>query len=487
MLLSTERPRRLRYRRLSPSSLSSFLKRKGRFHPYSPTKAKRDASESLGEPFFLFKKKWSMQESFQLTPKQAEYIKCANHRWNVACGAVRSGKSYLQVSYTILARLVDRKGKRGLRVILGATRANIERNILQPMRDIYGDSVATSINSQNFCRILGEKVYCIGADNVRQVAKIRGSEIAYCAIDEATDINPDVFEMLKSRLSLPWSCCDITTNPSNPNHWFKEFLDSADRGVDIYLQSYTIYDNPFLPADYVRALEAEYMGSVWYDRYILGLWTLAEGLVYPNYINALTDEDITNPANEIVLSLDYGTSNPFAVLRWEKKDTWYITNEIYYSGRDSGVQKTDSEYLEMLEDLCRDKILHNEEKAYVTAFGERVVERIPVIVDPSAASFIALLRQSRHFRPLGANNSVLNGIRDTSSCINAGLFKVSSKCENWKKEAQSYVWDDKSTEDKPIKDNDHLMDAMRYFVNTMRLFHRVTDHNPIIESMGRRM
>ena len=130
-----------------------------------------------------------MQDSFELTQKQAEYIRNADHRWNVACGAVRSGKSYCQISYCIPSRLVERKGLRGLRVILGATRAPIERNILQPMRDIYGDSVATSINSQNNCRILGEKVYCIGADNVRQVARIRGSEIAYCAIDEATDIN----------------------------------------------------------------------------------------------------------------------------------------------------------------------------------------------------------------------------------------------------------------------------------------------------------
>ena len=124
-----------------------------------------------------------MQSNFELTLKQADYIRNANHRWNVACGAVRSGKSYCQISYCIPMRLLERKGKRGLRVILGATRANIERNILQPMRDIYGDSVATGINSQNQCKILGEKVYCIGADNVRQVAKIRGSEIAYCAID----------------------------------------------------------------------------------------------------------------------------------------------------------------------------------------------------------------------------------------------------------------------------------------------------------------
>ena len=244
-----------------------------------------------------------MQTSFELTEKQAEYIRNATHRWNVACGGVRSGKSYCQISYCIPQRLVERKGLRGLRVILGATRSNIERNILQPMRDIYGDGVASSINSQNYAKIMGEKVYCIGADNVRQVAKIRGSEIAYCAIDEATDINQEVFEMLKSRLSLPWSTCDITTNPSSPSHWFKGFLDTRFNGVDIYLQEYTIYDNPFLPADYVRSLEAEYAGSVWYDRYILGLWTQAEGLIYPMYTEALEDAS-PDVFSEYVLSID---------------------------------------------------------------------------------------------------------------------------------------------------------------------------------------
>ena len=199
---------------------------------------------------------------------------------------------------------MERKGKRGLRVILGATRANIERNVLQPMRDLFGDSIASSINSNNYANIMGERVYCIGADNIRQVAKIRGSEIAYCAIDEATDINEDVFEMLKSRLSLPWSCCDVTTNPSSPNHWFKAFLDSRSKGVDIYLQEYTIYDNPFLPADYVKALETEYAGGVWFDRYILGKWALAEGLIYPHYKKALYDEDLMSYVREFCISLD---------------------------------------------------------------------------------------------------------------------------------------------------------------------------------------
>lgn len=413
-----------------------------------------------------------MQTEFQLTQKQAEYIRNATHRWNVACGAVRSGKSYCQISYCIPARLMERKGLRGLRVILGATRSNIERNILRPMRDLYGDSIATGINSQNVAKIMGEKVYCIGADNIRQVAKIRGSEIAYVAIDEATDINPQVFEMLKSRLSLPWSTCDATTNPSSPNHWFKEFLDSAERGVDIYCQTYTLYDNPFLSEEYVRNLEAEYAGSVWFDRYILGLWTLAEGLVYANYTKAVCENAPEGPADDYCISLDYGTSNPFAAVLWSKySDTWYGINELYYSGRDTGVQKTDGEYLRMLEEFVSPILEYRDRTVKDPWTNETIIEfnKIPVIVDPSAASFIALLRQSKWFRPVPADNDVINGIRKTSTAIERGSIKIHKRCVQWQKEAQSYVWDVHSVEDRPIKEYDHLMDATRYFINTMRI------------------
>lgn len=416
-----------------------------------------------------------MQSNFELTPKQADYIRNANHRWNVACGAVRSGKSYCQISYCIPMRLLERKGKRGLRVILGATRANIERNVLQPMRDIYGDSVATGINSQNQCKILGEKVYCIGADNVRQVAKIRGSEIAYCAIDEATDINKEVFEMLKSRLSLPWSCCDATTNPAAPSHWFKEFLDSVDKGVDVYCQNYTIYDNPFLPKEYVHALEAEYRGTVWFDRYILGKWTLAEGLIYPLFSEAREDPFL-GLGEEYALSIDYGTKNAFAALLWLRKGTtWHVIDEYRYSGRDTGRQKTDADYLRDMEEFIGG--LDEDAQLVIARNGG-----ITTIIDPSAASFIAALRKdSNKFRVRAASNDVLDGIRDTARCLQNGTVKISSKCKEIFKEFEGYVWDDSEEVERPVKVNDHLMDALRYFVRTKRL---VKPHEQYISVMG---
>ena len=316
-------------------------------------------------------------------------------------------------------------------------------------------------------------MYCIGADNVHQVSKLRGSEISYCAVDEGTDINPEVFEMLKSRLSLPWSCCDITTNPNSPNHWFKKFIDSREQGVDIYLQEYTIYDNPFLPEDYVHNLEAEYAGSVWFDRYILGKWTLAEGLVYPNFSLALYDEDFDGVAEEYWISLDYGTSNPFAALLWEKRgDVWYLSHEYGYSGRESGVQLTDGQYLERLKDnlVC---YIPEEKRGFVR-----------VIVDPSAASFIALLRQDGHFGVTKGDNSVIDGIRETNSCIQMGKIKVHKRNKGILQEAQSYRWDENSAEDKVIKEFDHYMDALRYFVKTKRIAKQSGSYTSIFEQIG---
>ena len=387
----------------------------------------------------------------------------------MASGAVRSGKSHCQIVYMIPSRIDERRDKRGLIVFLGATRANIERNILQPLRDVYGNNVASEINSKNWAMVFGVKVYCIGADNVKQVSKLRGSEISYCAVDEGIDINAEVFEMLKSRLSLPWSCCDITTNPAGPNHWFKKFLDSVKDGVDIYEQDYTIYDNPFLPADYVRALEAEYAGSVWFDRYILGKWTLAEGLVYSNYDKALFEEDFCVPAYEYCISIDYGTSNPFAALLWEHRgNVWYCTREYGYSGRDTGNPLTDDQYLERLE---------AEIVSYIPADK---IDDTRVIVDPSAASFITLLHQHGYSTRKG-DNDVLDGIRETRTAIHNGLIKVHRRCTQWIAEAQSYVWDVKSDDDKVVKQYDHFMDSMRYFVKTMRIVVNFSDdYTPII-------
>lgn len=242
----------------------------------------------------------------QLTSKQNEYIRNATHRWNIKTGAVRSGKSYVDTAYTIPARIRERIGKPGLTVIFGVSRDTIERNVLQPMREIYGSGLVGTINNRNMARVCGEDTYCLGAEKVSQVAKVQGSSIKYAYGDEVAKWNREVFEMLKSRLDKPYSCFDGACNPENPTHWLKEFIDSD---IDIYVQKYEIFDNEYLPKEYVENLCKEYEGTVYYDRLIKGMWKRAEGAIYRMFAD---DPDrFIRPVNirdikEIRIGIDFG-------------------------------------------------------------------------------------------------------------------------------------------------------------------------------------
>lgn len=242
----------------------------------------------------------------QLTAKQNEYIQNATHRWNIKTGAVRSGKSYVDTAYTIPARIRERIGKPGLTVIFGVSRDTIERNVLQPMREIYGSGLVGTINNRNMAWVCGEDAYCLGAEKVSQVAKVQGSSIKYAYGDEVAKWNREVFEMLKSRLDKPYSCFDGACNPENPTHWLKEFVDSD---IDIYVQKYEIFDNIYLPKEYVENLCKEYEGTVYYDRLIKGLWKRAEGAIYrifaddpDRFVRPVNRQDI----KEIRIGIDFG-------------------------------------------------------------------------------------------------------------------------------------------------------------------------------------
>lgn len=220
--------------------------------------------------------------NIEISEKQAEYIRNANHRWNGKVGATQCGKTYVDTLFVIPNRIIERSGKKGLNVITGVSKETITRNIIEPLQEIYGSKAITDISSNNTCYIMGEKVYCLGADNKGRVSKFRGSRIKYLYIDEIVDINQEVFQLLKSRLSFEYSCCDFAGNPQTPTHPIKEFIDSD---IDIYVQHYTIYDNPFLPKEYIKQLEKEYEGTVYFHRYILGNWMSAEGLIFPMIAN----------------------------------------------------------------------------------------------------------------------------------------------------------------------------------------------------------
>ena len=183
----------------------------------------------------------------RLTEKQKEFWTGANHRWNIKEGATRSGKTYLD--YFLIPRRIRACKGSGLIVLLGNTKGTLERNILEPMRSIWGDELVGGIGSDNTVMLFGKKCHALGADKVTQVSKLQGAGIEYCYGDEITTWNEEVFSMLKSRLDKPTSVFDGTCNPDGPNHWLLKFLNSD---ADIFRQHYTIYDNPNLSPQFIE-------------------------------------------------------------------------------------------------------------------------------------------------------------------------------------------------------------------------------------------
>ena len=229
----------------------------------------------------------------EISRKQAQYIREANHRWNIKMGATQSGKTFLDTRYLIPSRLLERKGKEGLNFIVGVTKETIERNVLSKMRSIWGVDKVSEINSKNRATLFGEMVYCIGAKDKGQAAAFRGATAKYLYIDEFPDISEDVFSIFSSRLSMPYSCADMTGNPKDPKHWSEEFI-ASDK--DIYFQRYALYDNPFLTAGTIANIERDYKGTVYFDRYVLGLPKRAEGLCFPLFAD--------NPSRWIIKRAD---------------------------------------------------------------------------------------------------------------------------------------------------------------------------------------
>lgn len=381
-----------------------------------------------------------------LSQKQLEFARYANHRWNFKGGATRSGKTYLDFKWIIPLRIRERAGKDGLAVILGVTKSTIERNVLEPMRNLYGDKLVGTISSDNTAWIFGEKCYCLGAEKVSQVSKIRGASIKYCYGDEVADWSEEVFALLKSRLDKEYSCFDGTYNPQYPNHWLKKFLDS---NADIFSQVYTIDDNPFLPPSFVENLKKEYAGTVFYDRYILGKWTLAEGLVYPMFGDSCIVRDIPD-TGDYYISIDYGTHNPFSAGLWCVTKTEAVRiGEYYYCGREERKEKTPEEYYSEVKRLA----------------GGRDIKCL--IVDPSADAFIATVKKHHEFKVRGAVNDVLPGIHTTAEMIASGKAKIHESCEDAIREFGLYRWDEKAESDRVVKENDHAMDEIRYMVMTV--------------------
>ena len=253
------------------------------------------------------------------SPKQDEFIRNATHRYNIKVGARRCGKTYLDNLWTIPSRILERSGKDGLYVILGVSKGTIERNVLQPLRQIYGKNMVGTINSNNIAKLFGEEVYCLGAEKISQVSKIQGTSIKYCYGDEVAKWNQEVFIMVQGSLDKPYSMFDGALNPENQSHWLKkDFLDKIEeKNLDVYVQHYTIFDNPFLSKEFVDNLCKEYEGTVFYDRLILGLWKNAEGIIYKQFADNpsqfIKDKAVDEKGNKInfmiiSIGIDYGAT-----------------------------------------------------------------------------------------------------------------------------------------------------------------------------------
>lgn len=387
-----------------------------------------------------------------LSEKQKEFIKNANKRYNIKTGATRSGKTYLDILYTIPYRIRERSGKKGLNVILGVTNSTIERNILQPLRELYGDKLIGSINSQNIAKLFGEEVYCLGAEKVSQVSKIRGASIKYCYCDELAEYNKEVFELLKSRLDKEYSVLDGALNPESPTHWLKQFLDSD---ADIYCQTYTIFDNPFLPKKFVENLCKEYEGTVYYNRYILGQWCNAEGLIYTRFANEPTkyiwnkkkeDGSYDLPSGITIIGIDYGgtkSGQAFVCTRISHDFKYVIT-----LGSEKHMGDIDPDDLEELEIEFAKKMMYkyNCEIDYMLPDNEEVV----------------LIRGlKRRVQELGWNTIVRGCVKEPiNDRIDCGrtmiayniLYYIPEDCKLFVDALSSALWDDEAKEDTRLDD-----------------------------------
>lgn len=371
-------------------------------------------------------------------------------RINLLEGAVRSGKTW--ISLVLWAFWVAGAPEKGNYLMAAKTLGALRRNCLELLITLVGEKNFSYSLSKKEGRLFGRRVFLEGAGDSRAENKIRGMTLcgAYC--DELTLFPKEFFAMLLSRISAPGAKLFATTNPDSPDHWLMTEYISRSGELDMRIVRFLIEDNPFLDRDYLESLKKEYRG-VFYDRYILGQWCRAEGLVYPMF--DAEKHLASGPPEEGVwyISVDYGTVNPCSMGLWSTDgESATRVAEYYYNSRASesrGQQRTDEEYYRALEELA----------------GERIIRA--VVVDPSAASFLECIRRHRKFRVRGADNRVIDGIRLVSCLLGEGRLKIDPSCRDWLREVLAYRWEDGAQSDKVIKESDHAMDDTRYFCSTV--------------------
>ena len=421
--------------------------------------------------------------------KHKDYIKNAlSNKMNVAEGAIRSGKT---IDHCIIAAMYLEQCPDRIHLASGSTLGNAKLNIgvcngfgLENLFrgrckwGKYKDNEALFIKTQT-----GDKVVIfVGGSKADAYKRILGNSYGLwiaTEINEHYDCDDSRSSFIKvafgRQVAATWPLVLWDLNPCNPsNRIYKEYIDLyKEQYVGGYqYRHFTIHDNLSISEERKREIESQYVkGSIWYRRDILGERCIAEGLVYPMWESAIAEPPVGEMPSDYCVSMDYGTMNAFAALLWAKYGkVWYAIREYYYSGRTEQRQKTDEDYGKDIDTWLAD---------IVPPGGDK----LSTIIDPSAASFIALLRKRNdRYKVLPADNAVADGIRETANAMENGFIKISPRLKAWKSEAEAYIWDDKCVDDRPVKENDHIMDAMRYFVKTKRVIPKILKKDNTINS-----
>ena len=368
-------------------------------------------------------------------------------------GAVRSGKTLcMSVSFISWAMFAFADSSFA---ICGKTIKSVKRNVAVPLlnalRDI-GFDVNEKIASNLFeVSVNGRKntFYLFGGRDESSASLIQGMTLGGVLFDEVALMPRSFVEQAIARCSVEHSKLWFNCNPEYPQHWFHREWIKKIKEKNVYYLHFTMDDNPSLSKKIRERYKTLYSGS-FYDRFVLGKWVATEGLVYPFMSDDKMFCDIPQgDFSEFAVSCDYGTVNPASFGLWGLLgDTWYRINEYYYNSRVEGSSRTDEEHYS---GLCQ-------------LIGNRKIST--VVVDPSAASFIEVIRRHGDFNVKPAKNNVLDGIRQTSTALKQGRIKICRNCRDTINEFGLYRWDT-GGKDTPVKENDHAMDDIRYFITTI--------------------
>ncbi|MDD5952718.1 MAG: PBSX family phage terminase large subunit [Oscillospiraceae bacterium] len=367
-------------------------------------------------------------------------------------GAVRSGKtSCMALSFVAWAccRFDDSSF-----AFCGKTIRSLKRNLITPLLPVLKEAgflcrlrLADNLMEVS-CGRHRNRFYFFGGKDAGSASLIQGMTLSGVLFDEVALMPRAFVEQALARCSVEGSTFWFNCNPESPQHWFyREWILGAKQKRALYLH-FRMEDNPSLSPEMLARYQNLYAGT-FYQRFVEGKWVSSQGLVYPFLTGDSYCPVPEGPFSDYIISCDYGTVNPASFGLWGKLDsTWYRLEEYYYNSRLDGVQRTDEEHYTGLRQLA----------------GDRPISR--VIVDPSAASFMAVIRQHGEFTPVPARNDVLDGIRLVSVALKQGRIKICDTCIDSIREFGLYRWRDDLSRDTPVKENDHAMDDIRYFVTT---------------------